>query len=90
MMMLTVAMVVMVAITAVGAAFGLERNLYLRDVRSEATKHILDHMVRPNAKKLVLHFGRQMPISQMPGKAHKLSGIFMPDLDNKLSSGLNP
>jgi hypothetical protein len=30
-----------------------------------------------------------MPISQTPSKAHELLGIFMPDFDNKLGSGLD-
>jgi hypothetical protein len=82
-------MLVMVAVTAVSAAFGLEGGLHLYKIRSEAMEHILDHVVGPNAKNPVSNFSRQMPISQMPGKTHKLIGIFMPDLDNKLRSGLN-
>ena len=89
MMMLIFIMVVMVAVTAVSAAFGLEGGLHLYKIRSEAMEHILDHVVGPNTKNLVSNFGRQMPIAQMPGKAHKLIGIFMPDLDDKLRSGLN-
>ena len=82
-------MVVMVAVAAVSAAFGLEGGLHLYKIRSEATEHILNHMVGPNAKNLVSNFGRQMPISQMPGKAHKLIRIFMPDFDNRLGSGFD-
>lgn len=89
-MMPSLIMVVMLAVAGVSAAFGLKGSLHDDQIRSEATKHILDHMVRPNAKELVLNFGRQMPISEMPGKPHKLIGVFMPDLDNKLSSRLNP
>ena len=79
----------MVAVPAVSAAFGLEGGLRLYKIRFEVMEHILDHMVGANAKNLVSNLSRQMPISQMPGKAHKLIGIFMPDFDNKLSSGLN-
>jgi hypothetical protein len=89
MMMSLLIMVVMVAVTAVSAAFGLEWGLHLYKIGSEAMEHILNHVVGPNAKNLVSNFSRQMPISQMPSKTHKLVGIFMPDLDNKLSSGLN-
>jgi hypothetical protein len=63
-------MVVMVAVAAIGAAFGLERSLYLYKVRSEAMEHVLDHMVGPNAENLVSNFRRQVSISQMPSKAH--------------------
>ena len=76
-------------VAAVSAAFGLEGGLHLYKIRFEVMEHILDHMVGANAKNLVSNLSRQMPISQMPGKAHKLIGIFMPDFDNKLSSGLN-
>jgi hypothetical protein len=89
MMMPTVIMIVIAAVAAVSAAFGLKGALHLYKIRSEATEHILDHMVRPNAKNLVSNFSRQMPISQMPSKAHKLIRIFMPDFDKGLCSGLN-
>jgi hypothetical protein len=88
-MMPGVIMIVMVAVTAVSAAFGLERNLHLYKIRSESMEHLLDHMVGPNADNLVLNFNWQMPISQMPGKPRKLIRVFMPDLDNRLRSGLN-
>jgi hypothetical protein len=80
---------VMVAVAAVRTALGLEGGLHLYKIRSEAMEHILDHVVGPNAKNLVSNFSRQMPVSQMPGKTHKLIGIFMPDLYNELRSGLN-
>jgi hypothetical protein len=79
----------MVAAAAVRAAFGLEGGLHHYKIRSEALEHILDHMVGPNPKDLVSNFSRHMTISKMPSKAHKLMGIFMPDLDHMLRSGLN-
>jgi hypothetical protein len=89
MIMPDMTMVVTVALTAVGAAFGLERTLHPYKFRSEAMEHLLDHMVGPNAEDLVSNFGRQMSISQMPGKAHKLIRISMPDFDNRFRSGPN-
>ena len=77
----------MMAVAAVGAAFGLKRGLHRYQMRSETTQHPLDHMVRPDTKNLVSNFGRQMPVSQMPSKTHKLIGIFMPDFDNVFGSG---
>jgi hypothetical protein len=85
MMVLTV----VVAVAAISAAFGLKRGLHLYKIRSEAVEHVLDYVVGPNAKNLVSNFSRQMPISQMPGEPYELIGIFMPDFDNILSSGLN-
>jgi len=55
--MLTVAMVMLVAVTAVRAAFGLERNLHLHELRSETVEHILDHMVWANAKGIIPNLG---------------------------------
>jgi hypothetical protein len=52
-------------------------------------EHILNHMVWADVKNLVSNLHRQMPISEMPGKAHKLMEILMPDLDNKLRGRLN-
>jgi hypothetical protein len=86
-MMFTVMMVVMEAITTVSAAFRLERGLQLCKLRSEAMEHLLDHVIGPNSKNLVANFSRQMPVSQMPGKAHELIGILVPDFDNRLRSG---
>jgi hypothetical protein len=79
----------MVAVARVSAAFGLERDLHPCKIRSEAKEHILDHVIRPNAKNLVSNFSRQMPISQMPRQARQLVGIFMSDFDNELRRGLN-
>ena len=90
MIMYRVVMAVMVTGTAVGAAFGLKRGLHRYQMRSETTQHGLDHMVRPDTKNLASNFGRQMPVSQMPSKTHKLIGIFMPDFHNVFGSGLDP
>ena len=88
-MMLTVVMSVMVPLAAIGTAFRLEGGHYFRKIRSETAEHIFDNMVGPESENLVSNFSRRMPISKMPGKAHKLNGIFMPCLDDEFSSGLN-
>jgi hypothetical protein len=89
MMMPVLTMRAMVAVAGVSAAFGLERDLHPCKICSEAKEHILDHVVRPNAKNLVSNFSRQMPISQMPREASKLVGVFMLDFDNELRRSLN-
>src|SRR5258708_31813421 len=89
MMMPILAMSAMVAVAGVSAAFRLERDLHLYKICSEAKEHILDHVVRTNAKNLTSNFSRQMPISQMPRKARQLIGIFMSDFDNELCCSLN-
>ena len=88
-MMPTVIIVMTIAVVAVRAAFRLERGLHLHKRRSEAVEHLLDHMVGSNAKNPIANFGRQMPISQMPGKAHELIGLFMPYFDDSLRSSLD-
>jgi hypothetical protein len=89
MMMPILPMGAMVAVAGVSAAFGLERDLHLCKICSEAKEHILDHVVGPNAKDLVSNFSRQMPISQMPRETSKLIGVFMLDFDNELSRSLH-
>jgi hypothetical protein len=89
MMTPTFRIVVSMAVAAVSSAFGLEGGLHLCEIRSETMEHVLDYMVRPNTKDLVSDFSRQMPVSQVPGKPHKLIGVLMPDFDNKFRSGLD-
>jgi hypothetical protein len=83
MMMYTVAVIatVVVAIAFVTAAFRLESRVHLYKLRSEALKHSFDYMVGPNAKDLAANFGRQVPISEVPGKPDELVGFSMPDFD---------
>jgi hypothetical protein len=79
----------MVTVITIGSALGLEGSLHLHKICSETVEHIFNHMVRADAKNLASNFRRQMSISEMPGKAHKLMGILMPDFDNMLPSRLN-
>jgi hypothetical protein len=46
-------------------------------------------MVGPNTKSVVSNFSRQVPVSQVPRKAHELMGIFVSDFHNQLGSCLN-
>jgi hypothetical protein len=89
MMMPSASMVVMVAVAAVCAAFGLEGDPYLHEIRSETAEHILDHMVGANTKDVVPNFRRQMPVSQMPSKPRELMRIFVSDFDDGLRSGVD-
>jgi hypothetical protein len=84
MVMPALTMRAMVAVAGVGATFGLKRGLHVCEIRSKTNEHILDHVVRPNAKDLVSNFSRQMPISQMPRKTSQLAGICMPNFNNEL------
>ena len=82
-------MAVMVTVATVRTALGLKGSAHVYKIGSEAAEHILDDMVGPNAKNLVLNFSGQMPIAQVPSKAHKLIGIFMSDFNEKFGSRLD-
>jgi hypothetical protein len=88
MMMPTLAVFVIVA--AVRAAFGLKGCLHLNELRPKTMEHIFDHVVGSNPKNVVSNFSRQVPVSQMPRKAHELMGIFVSDFYDRLRSSLNP
>src|SRR5262245_54589513 len=89
MVMPTVIVAVMMTVSAVSAAFRLERCLHPCEVCCEPKEHVLDCMIWRNAKNLIANFGRQMPISQVPGEAHELGGILVPDFDDKLGGGVD-
>src|SRR5215813_9092134 len=89
MMMVSLAMAVMVTLTSVSTAFRLKGSLHLYKIGAEAAEHVLDYVVGTNAKNVVLNFSRQMSISEMPGEAHQLMGIFVAYFDDMFSCGLN-
>jgi len=82
-------MIVIVALAAVRTALGLKGSAHVYEIRAEAVEHILDDMVGPNAKNLVLNFSGQMSISQMPCQAHALIAIFVSDFNQKFGSRLD-
>jgi hypothetical protein len=82
-------MAVMVIVTTVRAAFGLERSLDLSENCAEPGKHLFDHMVRPDTEGFLSNLRRQMTISEMPCKARKLAVIFVRDLDHRFCGRLN-
>src|ERR1700739_4330535 len=82
-------MAVMVIVTTVRAAFGLERSLDFSENCAEAGKHLFDHIVRPDTEGFPSNFRRQMTIAEMACKPHKLARIFMLHLDNRLCGRLN-
>lgn len=87
--MMVPTLAVFVIVAAVRAAFGLKGGLHLHEIRSKAIEHIFDHVVGPNPKNMLSNFSRQVPVSQMPGKAQELMGIFVSDFHNRFRSSLN-
>src|SRR5262249_10471491 len=90
MVMLFLFILKMVTVTSVSASFWLECGAQSYEICSKAAEHIFNHMVGPNAEKLVMNLRWQMTISQMPREANKLMGIFVPYFDNFFGCGLNP
>ncbi len=74
----------------VGASFGLEGSLRPHEARAEAQEHVLDDVIRPDAKSLVPNFSGQMSIAKMPGEPHELRVITVPNFDNSLVGCSNP
>jgi hypothetical protein len=88
MMVLAVMMFVVVAVT-ISTAFRLKGGLDLLKIRPQASEHIFDYVVWPDKKNAVSNLRWQMPIAEVPGKAHQLYRIFMFDLYKILRSCLN-
>jgi len=84
-----VIMMMIPAIAAVSAALRLKRRACRHESCSETVQHVFDHMIAPNSQNLVVNFGRQMAISQMPGETHELTGFSMADFDNVFWSRLH-
>jgi hypothetical protein len=82
-------MAMFVAVVSVRAALGLKKSAHVYKICSEPAEHILDHVVGPNAKNLVLNFSGQMSISEMPCQAHALMRILMSDFNEKFGSCLD-
>src|SRR5262249_34434598 len=89
MVMLSFSVIVIVARAAVSTALRLECDLRSDQFGSEAVEHILDHVVGPNAKNVVLDFSGQMSIPKVPGKPHQLIAIFVSYFNDRLGSRAN-
>jgi hypothetical protein len=77
------------AMFTVSAALRLERGLHVGELRAEAAQHVLDNMVRPDAKNLITDFSGQVPVPEVPGQSRELAGIPVPDLDEMFVGSLD-
>jgi len=75
---------------AVCTPLRLERLLQPYQISPEPLEHVLDHVIRPNAKNVVSNFSRHMPVPQMPGHGRELIEIRVADLDDQLRGRLDP
>jgi hypothetical protein len=80
-------LIMVMAVSDISAAFRLERSLHPGEIGSKPKEHVLDYVVGSNAKNVIVDFGRQMTISQMPTEAHQLMGVLVGDFDDKLRGG---
>jgi hypothetical protein len=78
-----------IAIAAIRASFGLKGDLYLGQISSKATKHLFDNVIRANQEGVTPNLGRQVAISQMPGKTNQLIRVFMSDFYQQFARGLD-
>jgi hypothetical protein len=71
----------------IGAALGIERRLDGDDAGPEPARHILDHMIAPDAQAFLHQFGRQMAIAEMPGDPDQGGGIGAPNFGQWFGGG---
>jgi hypothetical protein len=64
-----------VAITAIGAALGIERSFYLDHPRAQPLHHLLDHVIAPDTQCLPRNLRRQVTIAKMPGNTDQVLRI---------------
>ena len=83
------AMVVTITMAAVRAAFRLKCPLQLDERGSKTAEHVFDDVIGPDAKNLTPDLGRNMPVAEMPGQPHQLSGIGVSGVDDGLRCGSN-
>jgi hypothetical protein len=72
---------------AISSSFGLKRRFNLCQFGSKTMKHVLNHVIGPDTQKIFSNFRRQMAISEVPREARQFMGIFVPNLNNRFSSG---
>lgn len=75
------------ATAGIGAAFRIERRFDGNDTRAEATHHLLDHVIAPDAQALADDLGGQMTIAEMPGDPHKMMRIRAANFHQRFGRG---
>lgn len=68
----------------IGAALRIERRFDGDDARAEATHHLLDDVIAPDAQALADDLGRQMTIAEMPRDPHQMLRIGAADFHQRL------
>jgi hypothetical protein len=71
----------------IGAALRVEGGLDRGHFRAEPARHILDHMIAPDAQALGQEFGRQVAIAEMPGDAHERRRVGAADFSELFGRG---
>ena len=76
-----VAVVGIVVVLAVGAAFGIERRANLAHLGAEALQHVDDHVVVADQDAVILDLRRQVAVAEMPRQPRKGRRIAPAHLD---------
>jgi hypothetical protein len=85
-LMIVVVMVMPVAMRRAGisAAFRIERTFDGDDLRAEAARHILDHVIAPDPQGASRQLDRQVTIAEMPGDPRERHRVLAADLGERL------
>jgi len=88
-MMMIVVMVGMLAVR-VSSLLGVERRLDRRELRTEPTQHVLEHMVAADAQPVAHHLHVGMAVADMPGEARQLMRARRRRLNERLGLAGDP
>ena len=60
---------------AIGAALRIEARLDCRHFRPETFEHVGDHAVLANENPILMQFGRQVPIADLPSQSDEMASV---------------
>lgn len=78
---------VLVAVTMIGPAHGLERFGHILHISAKTAQHVGDHMVAQNEDAVSLDGGGQMAVAQVPAERHQMFAVAPADRQQGLFGG---
>jgi hypothetical protein len=86
MVIMIVSMIMRMAMrrAGIGAPFRIERPFDRDDLRAEAARHVLDHVIAPDPERAPRQLDRQMTIAEMPGDPRQRDRVLAADLGERL------
>jgi hypothetical protein len=86
-MVVILAMAAMVMVGRIGTAFRLEWRFDFDNLGAEASRHVGDDVIAPDAKRPPQQLRRQVPIAQMPGQAREMVSVVATDFQQSFARG---